>query len=102
MTLLPNSPQARDVAYLLHPATNARKHERTGPVVMARGEGIRVYDDAGTEYIEAMSGLWSVAVGFGEPRLVEAAARQMGRLPYYHAFSGKSSEPTIALAERLG
>ena len=101
MTLLPNSAQARDVAYLLHPATNARKHERTGPIVMARGEGVRVYDDAGNEYIEAMAGLWSVAVGFGEPRLVEAAARQMGRLPYYHSFSGKSSEPTIDLAERL-
>ncbi len=101
MTLLPNSAQARDVAYLLHPATNARKHERTGPVVMARGSGIHVYDDAGTEYIEAMAGLWSVAVGFGEPRLVEAAARQMSRLPYYHSFTGRSSEPTIDLAERL-
>ena len=101
MTLLPNSAQARDVAYLLHPATNARKHERTGPVVMTRGSGIHVYDDAGTEYIEAMAGLWSVAVGFGEPRLVEAAARQMGRLPYYHSFTGRSSEPTIDLAERL-
>ena len=101
MTLLPNSAQARDVAYLLHPATNARKHERTGPVIMARGSGIHVYDDAGREYIEAMAGLWSVAVGFGEPRLVEAAARQMSRLPYYHSFSSRSSEPTIDLAERL-
>ena len=101
MSLLPNSAQARDVAYLLHPATNARKHERTGPIVMARGKGVYVYDDAGNEYIEAMAGLWSVAVGFGEPRLVDAAARQMSRLPYYHSFSGKSSEPTIDLAERL-
>ncbi len=99
--LLPNSAQARDVAYLLHPNTNARKHEQAGPVIMARGEGIHVYDDAGKEYIEALAGLWSVAVGFGEPRLVAAAARQMSRLPYYHSFSGRSSEPTIDLAERL-
>ncbi len=101
MTLLPNSAQARDVAFLLHPNTNARKHEETGPIVMDRGEGIYVYDDTGKSYIEALAGLWSVAVGFGEPRLVAAAARQMGRLPYYHSFSGKSSEPTIDLAERL-
>ena len=101
MTFLPNSSQARDVAYLLHPVTNARKHERTGPIIMARGSGIYVYDDGGNEYIEAMAGLWSVAVGFGEPRLVEAARRQMSRLPYYHSFSGKSSEPAIDLAERL-
>ncbi len=101
MTLLPNSIQARDVAYMLHPNTDARKHEKTGPIVIERGEGIRVYDDQGKEYIEAMAGLWSVAVGFGEPRLVEAAARQMSRLPYYPTFSHKSNEPAINLAERL-
>ncbi len=101
MTSLPNSSRARDVAYLLHPVTNARKHEQAGPIVITRGSGIHVYDDAGREYIEAMAGLWSVAVGFGEPRLVEAATKQMSRLPYYHTFSGKSSEPTIDLAERL-
>ena len=101
MTVLPNSIQARDVAYLLHPNTNARRHEQTGPTVMERGEGIYVYDDGGKEYIEAMAGLWSVGVGFGEQRLVEAAARQMAKLPYYHQFSSRSTTPAIELAERL-
>ena len=101
MTVLPNSTQARDVAYLLHPNTNARRHEQTGPIVMERGEGIYVYDDQGKEYIEAMAGLWSVGVGFGERRLAEAAARQMTKLPYYHQFSSKSTMPAIDLAERL-
>jgi len=101
MTALPNSLHARDVAYVLHPYTNARRHERIGPIVIERGSGIRVYDDQGREYIEALAGLWSVAVGFGEPRLVEAAARQMSKLPYYHTFSHKSHEPSIALAEKL-
>ncbi len=101
MTLLPNSAQARDVAYLLHPNTNARKHEKTGPLVIERGDGIHVYDDNGKEYIEAMAGLWSVAVGFGEPRLVAAAAAQMSRLPYYHSFSHKSHPSVIDLGERL-
>ena len=101
MTVIPNSIHARDVAYLLHPNTNARRHEKTGPIVIDRGEGIYVYDDQGKQYIEAMAGLWSVGVGFGEQRLVDAATRQMAKLPYYHSFSGKSSEPTIELAERL-
>jgi len=48
-----------------------------------------------------MAGLWSVAVGFGEDRLVQAAARQMSKLPYYHTFSHKSHEPSIELAEKL-
>src|ERR1700678_2035616 len=101
MTLIPNSIHARDVAYLLHPNTNARRHEKTGPIVIDRGEGIYVYDDQGKQYIEAMAGLWSVGVGFGEKRLVDAATRQLAKLPYYHSFSGKSSEPSIELAERL-
>jgi 4-aminobutyrate--pyruvate transaminase len=101
MTILPNSLEARDVAYYFHPATNARRHERLGPLVMESGQGVYVRDDQGKEYIEGLAGLWSVAVGFGEQRLVEAAARQMAKLPYYHSFSGKSHPQAIALAERL-
>lgn len=99
--LLPNSAAARDVGFLLHPYTDARRHEQTGPIVITRGEGIYVYDDAGQSYLEAMSGLWSVAVGFGERRLVEAATRQLSTLPFYHTFSHKSNTPAIDLAERL-
>src|SRR5438105_13916970 len=86
----PNSLAARDIAYYFHPATNARRHEQVGPMMIERGEGIRVYDDQGKAYIEGLAGLWSVAVGFGEPRLVKAAAEAMAKLPYYHSFSHKS------------
>ncbi len=96
-----NSPQARDLAYALHPYTNARLHEERGPVIIDRGEGIRVFDSEGKEYIEALAGLWSVAIGYGEERLVQAAADQMRKLSYYHSFSGKANQPSIDLAERL-
>ena len=72
----PNSLAARDIAYYFHPATNARRHEQVGPMMIERGEGIYVFDDQGKQYIEGLAGLWSVAVGFGEKRLVEAAATQ--------------------------
>jgi 4-aminobutyrate--pyruvate transaminase len=101
MNVLPNSLHARDIAYQIHPYTNMRKHERTGPIVIERGEGIYVYDDQGREYIEGLAGLWSVGVGFGEKLLVEAATRQMAKLPYYHTFSHKSHQPAIELAEKL-
>lgn len=90
-----------DIRNQLHPYTNAVKHRSVGPRVIERGEGIYVYDDEGNKYLEGMAGLWSVAVGFGEPRLVEAAARQMSKLPYYHTFTHKSHLPSIELAERL-
>jgi 4-aminobutyrate--pyruvate transaminase len=93
--------QRNDVQYVLHPYTNAVKHAGTGPRIIDRGEGIYVYDDQGKRYLEAMSGLWSVAVGFGEQRLVDAATRQLGKLPFYHTFTHKSHTPSIELAEKL-
>lgn len=97
----PNSPEARDIAYHLHSYTNARRHQTEGPLVIEKGDGIYVEDQKGRRYIEAMAGLWSVAVGFSEPRLVEAAARQMERLPFYHSFTHKSHSTVIDLAEKL-
>ena len=101
MTPLPNSLAARDIAYYFHPATNARRHETVGPMMIERGQGIYVFDDQGKEYVEGLAGLWSVAVGFGEPRLAAAAVAQMQKLPYYHSFSHKSHPSATALAERL-
>ncbi|WP_157017897.1 aspartate aminotransferase family protein [Mesorhizobium xinjiangense] len=97
----PNSIEARDVAYQLHSYTDARRHEENGPLVIDKGEGIYVHDNNGKRYIEGMAGLWSVALGFGEKRLAEAARVQMEKLPYYHTFSHKSHGPSIELAERL-
>ena len=96
-----NSLAARDIAALVHPYTNLRTHETEGPVVMAKGRGIYVVDDNGKEYIEGLAGLWCASLGFNEPRLAEAAQRQMRDLPYYHIFAGKSHEPGIVLAEKL-
>jgi len=101
LPLAPNSAAARDVAFCVHPYTNLKKHEETGPLVITRGEGVRVYDETGKAYIEGLAGLWCTALGFAEERLVEAAARAMRRLPFYHGFGGKASPPTIDLAERL-
>ena len=101
MDTLPNSPEARDIEYLFHPYTNARLHQKDGPLVLERGEGVHVFDSAGNRYIEALAGLWSVAVGFSEDRLVQAAAQQMQKLPYYHSFAHKSHNPAIDLAEKL-
>jgi len=101
MSQAPNSLQARDKAYVVHPYTNLRAHEQQGPLVITRGEGIWVWDDDGKAYIEGLSGLWCASLGFSEKRLVEAARRQMERLPYTHVFAHRSSEPVIELAEKL-
>lgn len=96
-----NSAASRDKAYYLHPYTNLKTHEDVGPLVIERGEGVHVFDDSGKAYIEGMAGLWCTSLGFGEERLVEAATRQLRKLPFYHAFTHKAHDPGIDLAEAL-
>ena len=96
-----NSVQARDVAYVLHPYTNLKKHEKSGPMVVTHGEGIYVYDDEGNRYIEGLSGLWCATLGFSERRLVEAASTAMSKLPFFHSFFGRGHNISVDLAEKL-
>lgn len=91
----------RDIQHILHPTTDLAAHMQFGPLVIERGEGIYVYDTDGKKYIEGMAGLWCTALGFSRPELVEAAAAQMSKLPFYHSFGNKGTLPTIDLAERL-
>ncbi len=96
-----NSNAARDIANALHPYTDLRTHLEVGPVVIARGEGVHVWDDQGKKYIDALAGLWCASLGFSNERLVQAAVKQMRTLPFYHSFAAKSHEPMIDLAEML-
>ena len=101
MPHLGNSAVSRDIAYLIHPYTNLKKHESEGALIITEGKGVRVYDESGKDYIEGMAGLWCTSLGFGEERLVEAATRQLRKLSFYHAFSAKSHDVGIELAEKL-
>ena len=101
MTYIANSIEARDIASLVHMQTNLRRHQQEGPLVIARGEGCRVFDDSGRDYIESVAGLWCASLGFNSERLARAAHEQMRRLGYYHLYRHRSNEPAIELAETL-
>ncbi len=93
--------QARDVETLIHPYTQLASFRESGPLVIERGEGVRVFDSEGRGYIEGLAGLWCTALGFSNAELVEAARAQMAKLPFTHIFSGRSHDPAIELAEKL-
>jgi 4-aminobutyrate---pyruvate transaminase len=101
MSVRPNSAASRDIAYHLHPYTNARKNEEEGSLILDRGEGVYVIDEDGNRYLEALAGLWCAGLGFSEKRLVEAATRQMSKLPYYHSFAQRTATPVVDLAEKI-
>lgn len=92
---------ARDAAAVVHGLTNLSLHQQRGASVMQSGKGVWVKNIDGKDYIEAMSGLWCIALGYGNERLADVAHRQMMELAYYPLTNHKSHPPVIELAEKL-
>ena len=92
---------ALDLARVLHPNTNLKTLHGSGPLVLVRGRGVRVYDNRGREYLEAMAGLWCTTLGYGDDELARTAYEQIKKLSFSHLFTGKSHEPGILLADKL-
>jgi len=70
-------------------------------VVIRSAEGVWLEDTAGKRYLDATAALWYCNVGYGRREIADAVAEQLTRLPAYSSFGAYTSEPTIALAERL-
>lgn len=87
---------------VLHPFSVLASHERSGPRRMiVAGDGVRVTDDSGRGYIDAMAGLWCTNVGYGRAEIAEAMREQALRLHYYHGFSSMATDAPALLAERI-
>ncbi|MFT4125703.1 MAG: aminotransferase class III-fold pyridoxal phosphate-dependent enzyme [Gordonia sp. (in: high G+C Gram-positive bacteria)] len=72
-----------------------------GPFVVARGEGARIWDVEGNEYLDATAGLWFTNVGHGRTEIADAVAGQLSRLAHYSGFGDLTADVTDALADRL-
>ena len=90
-----------DMEHMLHPVTNLHQHAEVGPLVLARGEGSRIYDTDGNEYIDGFAGLWNVNVGHGRAVLGDAAREQITTLAFAPTFFGLATPPAIELAAKL-
>src|SRR5262245_38582959 len=88
----------RDLDNVLHPIVAHRQLE-ADPMVIVKAHGSTVVDADGTEYLDAMAGLWCVNVGYGRTELADVAAEQMRALPYYPHTA--MNEPAARLAQRV-
>lgn len=88
-----------DMAHIIHP--HATIGEPAEPLIIVRGEGARIWDIDGKEYIDGTCGLWQCAVGHGRADLADAAATQLREIEFYPSFWDLSNEPAIKLAARL-
>jgi acetylornithine/N-succinyldiaminopimelate aminotransferase len=68
-------------------------------VTIVRGEGERVWDSDGSEYLDFGAGIAVVGLGHAHPAPLAAAATQLGRL--WHASNLYRTEPAEELAARL-
>jgi len=69
------------------------------PLVLVRGEGCRLWDEAGKEYLDFVAGLAVCNLGHAHPQVARAAAAQLERL--VHVSNIYYTTPMVELAEDL-
>ncbi|GAB4436099.1 MAG: aminotransferase class III-fold pyridoxal phosphate-dependent enzyme [Chloroflexi bacterium OHK40] len=70
------------------------------PTVLVRGAGSRVWDQEGNEYLDGLSGLFTVNAGYGRHEITAAMAAQLDAIAYVSPFSFPSL-PMIELSAKL-
>ena len=70
-------------------------------LVLTRGNGSRIWDAEGNEYVDATAGLWFCNVGHGRGEIADAVAAQLRLLAAHHVFGDHANQPALELAGRL-
>jgi acetylornithine/N-succinyldiaminopimelate aminotransferase len=69
------------------------------PVEFVRGEGSRMWDSEGNEYLDFLCGISVTSLGHCHPKVVKAVSEQVTQL--MHASNLYYTEPAMLLAQRL-
>jgi adenosylmethionine-8-amino-7-oxononanoate aminotransferase len=89
-----------DKAYLWHPFTHMKQYIDGEPLIIERGEGVRVFDTRGRAYYDGTSSIWLNVHGHCVPELNQAIVQQLNQIAH-STLLGMSNVPAILLAERL-
>ncbi len=89
--------QKTDEKYLWHAMKGAAPNPSN--LIITQANGAWVTDIDGNRYLDGMSGLWCVNVGYGRKELAKAAYEQLEEMPYFPL--AHSHIPAIKLAEKL-
>jgi len=90
-----------DRDHYLHPFTDHKDLGAKKSRIITRADGVYIYDADDNKILDGMSGLWCVNAGYGRDELVDAAARQLRKLPYYNSFFQCAHPPSIELSRIL-
>jgi L-2,4-diaminobutyrate transaminase len=102
-SLSDNELTAWDRDHFFHPSTHMAQHARgeTPNRIIVAADGVYITDRTGRRSLDAFAGLYCVNVGYGRAKITDAIAAQAAALPYYHAYVGHGSEPSIRLAKMI-
>jgi adenosylmethionine-8-amino-7-oxononanoate aminotransferase len=96
--ITPSQLKERDAQVVWHPFTQHYTAPFSIPIV--RAEGAYLFDDAGKQYIDAISSWWVNLHGHSHPYIAQKVAEQFLQLEQV-IFAGFTHEPAVRLAERL-
>lgn len=85
---------------LIHPYSVLSRDENTY-VRIVSGNGVKLTDDAGNEYIDALASLWLCQIGHGNRTVIDAIGAQLEQLQTYNTFEPFSNGPAVEVAEMV-
>ncbi|MFP3383327.1 MULTISPECIES: aspartate aminotransferase family protein [Tritonibacter] len=89
-----------DKAHVWHHLVQHKPFESSDPRIIVEGKGMRVWDQNGKEWLDAVSGaVWTVNVGYGRESICKAVYDQMMKMCYFAQAAG--SVPGALYAEKL-
>lgn len=91
---------AKNKQYLWHPFTQMKDYLSEEPLIIERGEGIKLIDVNGKAYYDGFSSVWLNVHGHNVPELNEAIVEQLGKVAH-STLLGMANVPSILLAEQL-
>jgi adenosylmethionine---8-amino-7-oxononanoate aminotransferase len=86
--------------FLWNPFTQMKDYLADEPVVIERGDGVKLIDANGVEYYDGNSSLWVNVHGHNRPELNEAITAQLDKVAH-STLLGMANVPALELAERL-
>jgi len=89
-----------DLKYIWHPCSQMKDYETLPPIAVERGEGVRLYDVNGKEYIDIVSSWWCNLLGHCHPDINEAVKSQIDRLEHV-IFANFTHEGAVELCREL-
>lgn len=91
---------AKNKQFLWHPFTQMKDYVADDPLIIARGEGIKLIDINGKAYYDGFSSVWLNVHGHNVPELNQALMDQLQQVAH-STLLGMANIPAILLAEKL-